>query len=147
VFPGDGNVNFADGATLVDNYPVKWTANTLLKGTVTVQAPNAAGENTPPDVLVLLWDTPTNELIVASSVISSVDTLGLPKQAQTTDLIGFYYTHSVTLSGNAGAGEFDRIRLRTQILATDSILSGGNADNLGGITILGDKIEAISSVE
>jgi len=137
-----GNTDTSTAAELLDNYPVPWEADKLLKGTLTVQAPNAQGESTPPDVISMVWDSPTNELLSRNEVYAATNTLGLPKVAAPTDLVSFFYTHNLTASS---ATNYDNLRMRVLLLLTDTIDAGGNANNLGGITILAEKIEEIAA--
>jgi hypothetical protein len=140
--PGNGIV--APAAEIVDNWPIKWESDELLRGTLTVQAPDAQSEATPPDAISLTWDSPGNELLLRTEVYATTSNKGMPKLAAPTDLVSFYYTNNKTLSPAAGAGEFDRIRMRVLLLLTPYINSGGSVDNLGGVVIHSQRIEEVS---
>jgi hypothetical protein len=62
--------------------------------------------------------------------------------AKPTELLSFFYTHNKTLSGLADE-EGDRLRMRMMLLCTTTVRSGGQDDNLGGVTIQSMKIEEI----
>lgn len=137
--PGNATIG---GTENIDNWPIVWASDQLLMGTLTVQAPDAQSEATPPDVISLTWDTPTNEMLLRTEVYATSNTNGLPKQAAPTDLVSFFYTHNATASTGL---EFNRIRMRVLLLLTTSINSGGNNNNLGGVTIQAEKIEQIAT--
>jgi hypothetical protein len=141
--PGNGIV-FTTPAENIDNWPVKWEADTLLKATMSVQAPSAEAEANPIDAISLTWDTPTNEMLLRSEVYAATNNNGMPKLAAPTDYLSYFYTNNLTASPSAGAGEFDRIRMRVLLLLTVNINSGGSADNVGGVVIHSQKIEEVS---
>jgi len=137
---GDTTADLGNPSTLIDNYPVVWETNQLLKTTLVATAPNATATTNPVDVIRLQNDTPTNEILMYNLVVSSVNTLGLPRQNNDMEYISFFYTHNKTTSSTAG---LDRVRSRITMICSDAINSGGTAANNGGITFKSMKIENI----
>jgi hypothetical protein len=138
--PGDTTVNPGVPATLLDNWPIKWESDKLLKMTTGIRGSSATTDTNPPDALILAADEFTNEVIVSSNVASTINTLGMPKNAAAQSYVLFFYTHNKTASliGNA-----DGIRPRVQIINNGGILSGGSARNLGGVVVTEQKVEEI----
>jgi len=137
---GDSNNNPSDPPSLLDNYPVPWNSDELLMGSLGIQAPNAQGQTTPPDGIVLQWDTPTNELLMGAGTYSTDNTAGMPKDGVNEELVSFYYSHSSTASSIVNG---DRIRMRVVLLCSTTFNSGGNANNLGGVTITNERVDVI----
>jgi len=137
---GDSDNNPTVPTSLTDNYPVPWNDDELLMGSVGIQAPNAQGGLTPPDGLMLQWDTPTNELLIGSGTYSTDNTAGMPKDGVNEELVGFYYTHTSTASS---IGNGARIRMRVVLLCSPTFNSGGNVNNLGGVTITNERVDVI----
>jgi len=129
---GDNVADMGTPASLADNFPFKWEDNRLLMGRVTVMAPDLQGEINPPDLLMMQFDEPTNELLQNTAIVCSSNLLGFPKRTVSKDLVAFMFTHKRTLSTTANA---DRIRLRFLLINTTTLVSAGYTSNLGGITI------------
>jgi len=142
VDPGDSTLNVSQPSTIPDNYPVQWQSNQLLMGRVTVQAPNAQGESNPPSAILTGFDVVTNELIQLSTMISS-NLLGFPKQAASSDLVSFFYTHNKTRTTIVNG---DRARLRLLLICDGGVGhlgSNGSTQLLGGIKILATKVDRL----
>jgi len=136
---GDANNNASVPSSLPDNYPIPWASDQLLMATVGVLAPNTAGQTTPPDGIMLQWDTPTNELLAGAGTVSTDNTAGMPTLVE-DELVGFYYTHTATASTIVNG---DRIRMRVILLCSTSVNSGNNVQNLGGVTVTGERVDVI----
>jgi hypothetical protein len=138
VVPGDGD--FADRS---DDYPVDWVDNQLLLLEVDLSAPTAGDAASPPDVIQIGFDTPTNELIVLNTITAGgkgLNLLGTP-QTGTETFLALYYTHSETLSSAAGV---DRIRPRVQVICSDDLNFEGQADNAGDIMMHGWTVTPVT---
>lgn len=133
--------NSSTPAEVLDNYPVLWVSDQLLKGSVSIEAPDAAGQATPPDAIMIQWDSPTNEILGGSGTVSTDNTSGMPVQGTVQDLVGFFYTQNKTAATNTN---WDRIRMRVQLLCHFSINSGDNANNLGGVKISNERVDVVT---
>jgi hypothetical protein len=136
-----GDTNYSTDAALTDNYPIPWQSNKLLKGTLGVEAPNAAGESYPPDAIEMLWDGPTNEVLYGSGMVSTSDTNGMPKAGVVTDYVSLFYTNHATLSLRTNVA---RLRMKVMALCNVAIRSGDSDYNTGGITFTKMRVEEVS---
>lgn len=138
---GDSVNDPGNPSSLLDNYPVAWTSDVLLMGSVGIQAANNQGQLTPPDGIMLQWDSPTQELLIGAGTYSTDNTAGMPKDGVNEELVGFYYTHTASATSIVNGA---RLRLRVVLLCHTSFNSGGNVDNLGGVTITNERIDAMN---
>lgn len=137
---GDNVADLTNPSTLIDNYPILWESDQILKTTARAESPNATADTNPVDVVRMQNDTPTNEILMYNLVVSTANTLGLPTQAAPVDYVSFFYTHTETASGSPG---LDRVRSRVVVINTEAISSGGSANNAGGITFSNVKVETV----
>jgi hypothetical protein len=79
VVPGDGVIDYGNGASITDDYPVAMDAQSLYLVTMSLSAPSAAAESSPPEVMWLGADTVTNELIFMSYVTFNCNMSAMPK--------------------------------------------------------------------
>jgi hypothetical protein len=144
---GDTTIDFtpANANTLLDNWPVTWTSNQLLKTTVNLQAPNALGANNPPDAIRLVHDSVTSELAADSIVSAGSNLIGLPKTTA-TNYVMFFNTQNETASPTT---QYHRIRPRLGLLFQRAILSGGltgtgkSIVNNGGIQVNSIRVDVM----
>lgn len=135
-----GNATAGIGtAESLDNWPIPWNTGELLKGTMGLQAPNQQAVDNPPDVLQMIWDSPTSEVFQTSTIAATSNTIGMP-QLTPADYTAFFYTHTRT-NGNTVNGA--TLRLRLQILNTGNILSGGVNSNIGGVTMTKMRVDRV----
>jgi hypothetical protein len=127
-------------AETADNFPIDWQTNQLLKIEVGTQANNALGETNPPDVVRIGADTPSIELLSIHNITAALDTIGLPKVGAETVYTAFFYTHNRSIATTAN---IQTIRPRFGIINFDGILSGGSANNLGGIQINFERVSQV----
>jgi len=144
---GDTTIDFtpANANSLLDNWPVPWTSNQLLKTTVNLQAPNALGENNPPDAIRLVHDSVTSEIAADSIVSAGANLIGLPKQTA-TNYVMFFHTQNETASPTT---QYHRIRPRLGLLFQEGIFSGGltgtgkSSVNNGGVRVNSFRVDVL----
>jgi hypothetical protein len=139
VVPGDGD--FTDRS---DDYPVDWVDGQLLLLEVDLSAPSSGNAASPPDVIQIGFDTPTNELIVLNTITAGgkgLNLLGTPQAGGPETFLALYYTHSETLSTASGV---DRVRPRVQVICSDDLNFEGQADNAGDITMHGWTVTEVT---
>jgi hypothetical protein len=139
VAPGDGD--FADRS---DDFPIDWVDGQLLLLELDLSAPTAGDAASPPDVIMIGFDTPTNELIVLNSITAGgrgLNQLGTPQAGGAETFLALYNTHSETLSTAAGV---DRIRPRVQVICSDDLNFEGQADNAGDIMMHGWTVTPVT---
>lgn len=145
IVPGDNNVDFSTTAsinsTVPDNWPIPWVSNQLLKGTVSLQAPNAASEVAPPDAIALGFDSATSELLYSSAMLSGSNNIGMPKNGVVSNYVAYFYTHNVSL---ASPPALRSLRMTLQILNNPAVLGGGIPANAGGVRINGFTVEQVN---
>jgi hypothetical protein len=136
VVPGDANVDFSTtdtiNATVPDNWPIPWVSDQLLKGTISMQAPNAASEVAPPDALSVGFDSATSELLYSSAMLSGSNNVGMPKNGVASNYVAYFYTHNASL---ATPPALNALRLTLSILNNPNVLGGGVAANAGGVRV------------
>jgi hypothetical protein len=130
-YPGDATYDPNTPASVVDNAPIPWQSNKLLKIEFDLSAPDATSETNPFDVFWTSVDTVTNELIIVSYTTGAQNRCGMPKQGAAQQYSVFLYTHNESLSG---VSQFHRIRPRIEF--------GNNAGlvfntNTGGVRVHG----------
>jgi hypothetical protein len=136
VAPGDGVVDFGNAASLADDYPITWEADTLYEINVSVTASAAAVTN-PPDVFRVGYDTPGNEIIGDSIVTPALGMAGMPKAAA-SDYKVIFYSHTPSKAGSLATNpiaNFDRIRPKVGVICLTDLVLGGVDTHQGGITI------------
>lgn len=146
VRPGDTNSDVLNGgASLIDNYPLPWTANTVYMGTWGMSAPDAISESNPPDLMRFGFDTPTQELSSTGQVSASLQAAAMPKQIAGSvtapqPYVAFFHTNGGTLST---VPEHDRIRPRFDIIVTPDLTYNGIASNTGGTRIHSEMVQTV----
>jgi hypothetical protein len=138
VFPGD-NVKTAGQANSVDDYPVPWSANTLYRISITLQAPNPTAETNGIDWLIVGGDVLTNEIIVGNFATTKFATSAMPKQTA-QEYVAYWHGNAGTLAAGGATPEFDRMR--------PYLYCGTNNDfvdvaNQGGVNVLAIRVDVV----
>lgn len=120
VEPGDYVFDLGTNNSVLDNYPVAMTPNTLYRIQFVLSAPTQADADAPMDIMWVGADTPTNECINLSYVTVNAWHHGMPKTAQST-YTAFFFSNQGTAATNPA--HFNQFRWRMMF---------GNADTLGG---------------
>jgi hypothetical protein len=145
VNPGDNSVDFSTPATIddtiPDNWPITWVSNQLLKGTVSLQAPNATSEVAPPDAIVVGFDSATTELLYANAMLSGSNNVGMPKNGVASNYVAYFYTHNTSLASPAA---LQSLRMTLQILNSPAVLGGGVPANSGGVQINSFNVQQLA---
>jgi hypothetical protein len=142
--PGDTNVNYGTPTTLSDNWPIPWTGNQLLKYTMGIQAPDPEGQTNPPDVIHMMMDTASTEVLSDNNVLFTTSLVGGPKSAAVNDYMMLYYTHNKTLHTTP---QYGFLRTRFGILCRSDLQTGSppSASNTRGVTITYEKLEQVDT--
>jgi len=135
VATGNGVYDFTNAASLADDFPVVWEADTLYEISVSATASVAAVTN-PPDVFRVDFDTPGNEMIIDSFVTPALGAAGMPK-ATASNYKVLFYSHTPSKADELATpvANFDRIRPKVGVIALDYLVLGGIDTHLGGITV------------
>ena len=141
VTPGNRDPGYpGDLAEAVDNYPVVDTDGGLYRVQMGVVAPDGAAEAEPVDAIRLGADDSTNEVLMTSNVLATVNTIGMPKADRETVYTTFYHSGYLTLDTTAGAG---RIRPRADILCVDTV--GPPGGNPNGVIITSMSMDRMAA--
>jgi len=149
--PNPSQIEYGDGSSTLDNFPVDWQNNTLYQLLVDASAPDAAGETNGPDCIRLGFDTQTIEEFADSYMLSGYNAIGMPKQ--TTSVVpngpqtytAFFYGHNRSLST---VPQVARLAWRIDIINTDSYNrpSPTILRNLGGTRFHSIKVRIIKFI-
>jgi hypothetical protein len=141
-FPGDTtNPVGSGGAELLDNYPLAWPSNAIYEVVAGLSAPNAAGENNPPDVFRLGIDTPTQEVITLNVTTASLQGAGMPNQGAAQLFYSIVDTGQVTLSN---VSNHNRMRPRMDFICNPALSFDGITTNNGGMRAHGFTVNEIT---
>jgi hypothetical protein len=139
--PGDQeNPVNTGGAELADNYPIAWDTNTLYRIGFSVAAPDATAEASPPDIIRLEADTPTQETIGVTYQTTRYAASGLPKSGTPQEFVYFFHANSETASTTEN---FNRLRPKLTLICLPTANGWGDtgATNNGGINISGVTVQ------
>jgi len=141
VEPGDYTFDLGNGGTVTDNYPASMTPETLYRITMDMSAPTAADANTPPDIIFMGADTPTNELINLSYVTLQEWHHAMPKAGTPQTYVAFFYSNNGTADSNPAW--FKQFRWRVMI-GSNPGLGGVPEPNTGAIRIHNAIIDEVT---
>jgi hypothetical protein len=136
--PGDKTANPALGTGLPDNYPLTWDSNVLYHISMDLAATNAASEASPPDIMRLGADTPTQEVIGNGYWTTKYSLSAMPKSGTPQTYHFFYYSNSRTLS--TGGAVFATLRPRLDIICRPDFTE---STNTGSINATGCKVQRV----
>jgi len=139
--PGDYNFDLVTGNSVTDNYPVAMAKQTLYRITIDMSAPTAQAANTPPDIIFMGADTPTNELINLSYVTVQAWHHAMPKEGTPQTYVAFFYSNNGTADSNPAW--FKQFRWRAMI-GSNAGLGGGGEANTGAITIHNAMVDEVT---
>jgi hypothetical protein len=138
--PGDRTLTLTGGnagTDAADNYPVVWESNTVYHITMDLAASSAGAEASPPDIMRLGADTPTQEVIGNCYWTTKYSLSAMPKNGTPQTYHFFYYSNNRTASV---VTNFNRIRPRLDtICRTDFIES----TNTGSFTVNACKVQRV----
>jgi hypothetical protein len=143
--PGDNFANTNTGESVLDNWPVAWDSDELMKITVVLSGSNAAADTNPSDVIRIGADGPTTELLCANNVTPNFGTIATPKQQGTVggtqEFLAYFYTHNETRSTIPNSHQ---IRPRFDIINVAVLQANGFTRNAGGLTMHSMTMEQVS---
>jgi hypothetical protein len=132
--PGDKTADVPTGTNIADNYPVTWDSNVLYHITM-----NLAGNNdtSPPDIMRLGADTPTQEVIGNCYCTTKYGLSGMPKSGTPQTYHFFYYSNNRTASV---VQNFNRIRPRLDVICRTDFQE---STNQGSIAVSACKVQRV----
>jgi hypothetical protein len=156
IYPGTDRdwSDLAGGTNVADNFPITWEDNTLYRLQFGMSNPGATNDMVePPDQIMLLMDSPTNEIIATSLVTPGlniwnadptlINYYAMPNSGAAQTYQMFYYSHSVPRSGDIHANVKairPRIQLAAGVARTYNLTYIYNRGNLNVHTVRVDKV-------
>jgi RNA polymerase sigma factor (sigma-70 family) len=136
---GDEIADLNDGRGVEDNWPVFWDSDQLYLVEADLSAPDAIGEQNPPDRIAIGMDSATQELIALGVQTPSMGGMGTPRRGAPQRYAAFFHGNHAT----AAESPLRALRPRMELVSNFGQSFDGQPTNRGAVTLHAMRVRRV----